>query len=433
VDNAEYQDPGVRSKVPAGVVDAGFASLATFAAGLVAVNILSDADRGVYAVYFGAFTLGAIIAYQLVYVPAEIEAVARPLPMRITIIDDSLRIGRVPAIVGAMVILGATLTTAPYASARLAIGLTVTACIATYLSPTQDHLRRTLHIVRQPWSAAWMSVTQFVVTVASLGVMMAVDVGVEWIPFGSLAIANTISMFVGHVLIRRRRRADKAPGQVSFRALYQHGRWLVVQAVIPAFGLFVVANIITYLAGPEAMGYAEGARITAQPILVMAGGFTSALRPRVMEAAMARDFEVSWRVEKHFILFVVLMAGLYLPLVAGPWAWNPMYRLVPAAYEISGLAAAAIVANTLLAVPLLIVNELFAAGRAKAVATIEAVAVPIGVVAATSAVVLDAYAWPLARSLGAIGALVGLMYGYRLIYGKTRRSRQGAQSEAPAG
>ena len=118
-------EPSERSKLPAGIIDAGFASLATFVASLVAVVIFSDADRGIYAVYFTAFNLGAIIAYQLVYVPAEIESVARELPIRITIIDDSLRIGRLPAVIGALIILGATITTAPIADANLARWLKV--------------------------------------------------------------------------------------------------------------------------------------------------------------------------------------------------------------------------------------------------------------------------------------------------------------------
>jgi hypothetical protein len=417
-------EPSERSKLPAGIVDAGFASLATFVASLVAVIIFSDADRGIYAVYFTAFNLGAIIAYQLVYVPAEIDSVARALPVRITIIDDSLRIGRLPAVVGALIVLGATITTAPIADLRLATGLTISALAATYLSPTQDHLRRILHIVHQPWDAAWMSVTQFATTASALGIMIWIGVGPEWIPFGSLAIANIVSMTMGHHLIRRRRVADAAPGQVSFRDLLPNGRWLVVQAIIPALGAFIIATVITYLAGPEAMGYAEAARIVAQPILVMSGGLTAALRPRAMEAAMARDLDVSLKVEKMFLGLVIGGVALYLPVVAGAWAWNPMAYLVPPAYEISGLVAAAVVANLSLAVVLIIVNEMFAAGRAKAVSIIEAIAVPIGVLSALSAATIGAFAWPLARFVGGSGAAVGLVYIWLVHYRISPRMRR---------
>ena len=421
-DLEQLADAGEKSKLPAGLVDTGFASLATFVASLVAVNILEDAELGIYAVYFVAFTLGAIIAYQLVYVPAEIVAVARPLHQRITIIEDSLRIGRLPAVGGALIILGATLTTAPIASAELATGLTITALIVTYLSPTQDHLRRTLHIVHQPWDAALMSIAQFVSTAVSLGVMVWLDVSVSWVPFGALAIANVVSMTVGHLLIHHRRVVAKAPGQVTFRDLFLSGRWLVLQAIIPALGAFITATVITYLASPEAMGYAEGARIVAQPILVMATGLSTALRPRAMEAAMARDTKVSLHVQKLFVGLVVVGTALYLPLVAVPWAGNPMKFFVPPAYEVSGLAAAAIVANLIMAVVLVMVNEMFAAGRAKAVAIIEGIAVPLGVATAVSAAAIGAFAWPLARTVGGLGALLGLGYIYRIHYGIAYKS-----------
>ena len=75
--DAPQASGGVRSKLPAGVFDASFASLATFVAGLVAVNVLEGDDLGIYAVFFAAFTFGQLVAYQLIYVPAEIVAVSR--------------------------------------------------------------------------------------------------------------------------------------------------------------------------------------------------------------------------------------------------------------------------------------------------------------------------------------------------------------------
>ncbi len=408
--------PGVRSKLPAGIVDAGFASLATFGAGLVAVTLLNDVDRGVYAVFFVAFTLGAVIAYQLVYVPAEIVAVGRTLARRLTILEDSLRIGRWPALVGSMVVLAATATTAPYADRDLSIGLTVTALAATYLSPTQDHLRRTLHIAHRPWHAAWMSIAQFIVTLASLGTMWLLDVPVAWIPFGSLAIANTVSMTLGRTLISRDRQGAVASDHVTFRELSLQGKWLLMQAVIPALAAFITANIITYLASPEAMGYAEAARIVAQPILVAASGLTSALRPRVMEAAMVQDLAVSKRVNTLYIGIVLGAAVLYAPIVGGAWAWNPMHSVVPAAYEIKNLVIASIVANALMGSMFLVVNEMMAAGRARSLTVIELLATPLRLLAATSAFAIGAFALPVSQIVNGFSVLVGLAYMYRVLY-----------------
>ena len=413
--------PGVRSKLPAGIVDAGFASLATFAAGLVAVTLLNDVDRGIYAVFFVAFTLGAIIAYQLVYVPAEIVAVSRTLSERLTILDDSLRIGRLPALGGSMVIIAATVTTAPIADFGLSVGLTVTAFVATYLSPTQDHLRRILHIAHRPWHAAYMSIVQFVVTAASLGIMWLVDVPVVWIPFGSLAIANIVSMSFGRFLIHRDRHGAVAPGHVTFRELSLQGRWLLMQAIIPALAAFATANIITYLASPEAMGYAEAARIVAQPIMVAAGGLTSALRPRVMEAAMMRDFQVSKRVQALYIALVLGAALLYIPIVGDTWAWNPLATVVPAAYEVRYLVIAAIASNAVMGAQFLIVNEMFAAGRARALTILEALATPLRLLAAAYAAAIGAFALPVSQIVNGFNVLVGLIYMYRELYSLGRK------------
>ena len=47
--------PGVTRDVPAGLIDAGTASLAHFLVGLASVNLLDEANLGVYAVFFAAF------------------------------------------------------------------------------------------------------------------------------------------------------------------------------------------------------------------------------------------------------------------------------------------------------------------------------------------------------------------------------------------
>jgi O-antigen/teichoic acid export membrane protein len=408
------------------MVDAGFASLATFAAGLTAIILFSDSDRGIYAVFFTAFNLGAILVYQLVYVPAEIVAVSRSLRDRLSILDDSLRIGRLPALGGCVAILAATAATAPISDAGLSVGLTLTAVVATFLSPTQDHLRRTLHIAHLPWYAAATSMVQFVVTGAALGVMVLLDVPTAWIPFGSLAIANTVSLSFSLAIIRSRRREIAIPDRVTFRDLSLQGRWLLAQAVIPALAAFITANIITYLASPEAMGFAEAARVVAQPILVAASGLTSALRPRVMEAAMVRDHDVSRRVETLYVGLVLGAAVILTPIVGlGSWAWNPMVRLVPAAYEVKYLVIASIWASALMGAQFLTVNEMMAAGRARGLTVLEAAATPLRLLAAASAAVVGAFALPVSTVVNGLMVLVGLVYMYRQLYGLGRRRRRG--------
>lgn len=408
---------GVRSKLPAGVLDASFASLATFVSGLVAVNVLDAADLGIYAVFFSAFTFGQLIAYQLIYVPAEIVAVSRGGVLRLAVFDDSFRLGTLPSFAGASLVLLAALTTAPLASTSLTISLTVTAFAATLLSPSQDHVRRTLHIANKSWQAAMMSLTQFLVTLIATGIMLLLDVPVGWIPFGALTAANFLSLALGLILVVRDRHHTKSDSRLGFSELIAQGRWLLLQASIPAAAAFVTANVITYLAGPEAMGYAEAARIVAQPIVVLAAGLIYPLRPRAMEAALDRDLTASIRVERIYITMVVVGGLAYIPLAGGTWFWNPMQYLVPAAYEVPGLVTATVIANIILASIFLLVNEMMAAGKGRTLAVLNAVGGGIRILVSLSAGLIGAFARPVAEGAGELTVAAGLLRTRRDIYG----------------
>jgi len=415
-DLASEGSQGVRSKLPAGIIDASFASLATFAAGLVAVNVFDGHDLGIYAVFFVAFTFGQLVAYQLIYVPAEIVAVGRQGVLRLSVLDDSIRFGVLPSIAGAFLVLAAALSTGPLASAPLLVGLTVTGFTATLLSPTQDHVRRTLHIAHKSWHAAAMSVIQFVVTVLAIGIMVVLDVPVAWIPFGGLTAANLISLTVGMILVAHDREHTKAAQHVELSALVAEGRWLLVQAAIPAGAAFITANIITYLAGPTAMGYAEAARIVAQPIVVLAAGLIYPLRPRAMEAALNLDLLSSIRVERLYVSMVIVGGLMYIPLAGAAWPWNPMQYLVPLAYEVRGLVTVTILANIVVASIFLLVNEMMAANRARSLAFLNLVAAGVRVVIATSAGLIGAFARPVAEGTGDLFVAGGLLSLHRRVY-----------------
>ena len=416
-DQAPQESSGVRSKLPAGVLDASFASLATFVSGLVAVNVFDAADLGIYAVFFSAFTFGQLVAYQLIYVPAEIVAVSRRGVLRLAIFDDSFRLGSLPSLAGASLAFLAALTTAPLASTQLTVALTTTAFAATLLSPSQDHVRRTLHIAEKSWQAAAMSLTQFLVTLAATGVMLLMDVYVGWIPFGALTAANFLSLLLGMVLVAKDRHRAKSDTRLGFTELAAQGRWLLLQAALPAAAAFATANVIIYLASEEALGYAEAARIVAQPIVVLAAGLIYPLRPRAMEAALDRDLAGSIRVERIYITIVVLGGLAYIPLVGGAWFWNPMQLLVPAAYEVPGLVTATILANIVLASIFLLVNEMMAAGRGRTLAFINAIGGVVRIVAALSAAVIGAFARPVAEASGELAVVAGLLRSRRGIYG----------------
>lgn len=392
-------------RLPAGVADAAFASLATFAAGLSAVNLFGDIDRGVYAIFFTAFGLGVVLPWDLILIPAEVNAVTFDVADRMRRARDTLKMGFRTSLVGSLAIVVAAFMSQSLTSSDVIWGLTITGVITTILSPLQDHMRRLLHISELSWRAAAVSGVQFLGVVVSLGVMLLIDAPVAVMPFGSLAVANALSLGTGLILgdVFRQKRLDEP---LRFWELAREGRWLLIQAMIPSLAHFAVAAIIVALAGAEALGYTEAARVVAQPVLVFATGLTAVLAPRSMKAAMERDYGAARHT--RFVYLGLMLAGgvLYLAAASTEWLLNPMQYLVPAAYIVPWLVAAKIISNMTTAAMYLDVNELLGAQKAKAMAGVGIVTSPILILVAFTAGTTEAFARPLgimARDVAQIG------------------------------
>lgn len=389
---------GTTKRLPAGVADAAFASLATFAAGLSAVNLFNDVDRGVYAIFFTAFGLGVVLPWDLILIPAEVNAVSFPVEDRMRRARDTLRIGIPMAMLGSVAIGIAALISRSLTHPDVLWGLTVTAAITTVLSPLQDHMRRLLHIAELNWQAAAVSGVQFAGVVVSLGVMLLLDAPVAVMPFGSLAIANALSLATGLILgdVRHQEPLDEP---LRFRTLAREGRWLLTQALVPNISHFAVATIVADLAGAEALGYAEAARVVAQPVLVLATGLTAVLAPRAMEAAMHHDVDSARHTRNVYLLIMTGGGILYLAAAAAPWVLNPMQHLVPAAYTVSGLVAFTIVANIISGAMFIDVNGLLGAQKARPMAGIAIITSPLLVLIALTARTTEAFARPAGNAM----------------------------------
>lgn len=380
-------------RLPAGIADAGFASLATFAAGLSAVTLFNDVDRGVYAMFFAAFSLGVVLPWNLILVPAEVNAVSFPVVDRMRRARDTLKMGLPMSVLGSVAILVAGFLSRSLTSPDVIWGLVLTALVATVLSPLQDHMRRLLHIAEMSWRAAVTSGVQLFGVVATLGVMLLVDAPVAIMPFGSLAIANALSLTAGLLLgdVHNQRPLEE---RLRFVELARQGQWLLAQAMLPSVAHFAVAAIIAALAGAAVLGYTESARVVAQPVLVLATGLTAVLAPRAMRAAMDRDLPSAHHARR---LYMGLMLGggfIYLIIAMNDWIWNPMAYIVPSAYVVTGLVAAVIVSNVATAAMYLDVNELLGAKMAKVMAGIAIVTSPILVLVAFTASATGAFARP---------------------------------------
>jgi len=402
---AKLGSSGLRDRIPAGVLDAALASLATFVTGLVAVNVFDDKARGVYALFFVAFGFGQVIAHNVVYIPAEIFSVADPLGSRLASLRHSLELGSMGTAVGSLAALLAAAVTWNLAQPELIIPLTITCAAAIFLSPSQDHVRQMLHIDGASWFAVAVSAVQLAAAVIAMGVMLLLDVPVAWLPFGALAIANAASLTAGVLLARHHGAATGLAVRHSLSEMLDAGKWLLLGSIVPAVAAFLAGTIIIQLAGEEALGFADAARIAAQPVLVLAMGLNAVISPRVMEAAIARDAALSRRVTTAFSGLLILGAAGYL-LVAG-WAWplNPMRYLVAPAFEIGGLVAVSIAANVLIGFLFYFSRELTAARKEKAMAGVSFIAAPMRLLGASTAATTGAFARPIAVILSAATSL----------------------------
>ena len=385
---------GARRDVPAGLFDAGMASLATFVTGLAAVNLLSETDRGVYGVFFAAFLAAGVVPQFLVFVPAEVIAVARPVKERLTDMLVSLKLGFGPSMVGAIIVAIAAVATLNDTTRDVTVALAVTAGIAVLVSPAQDHIRRSLHIARRSWNATAMSAIQLVTVLASVGTMLALDVPVAWVPFGALAIANIVTVSVG-LYMTHVRHGNVSVRAVHLRELVLSGRWLLTSSLVSRVALFIGTVVIVRLVGADVMGYAEAARVAAQPVLVLGMGLGAVLGPRGMEAAIARDLPRARRAH-HAYMFLIVGTGLaYLAIAGFAWVGNPMMYLVPAAYTVTGLTAVTIVSSIIDASSIQFTKELTGGRKEVELTKMSLFASPFHLVGAATAPLTLAFARPL--------------------------------------
>lgn len=381
------------SHLSPGVVDAGLASLATFAAGLTGVRLLGDIDRGVYGVFFTAFILGGVVVSQLVYVPAQVAAVAEEIPNRLNGFRKSVRLGILPSLLGALTAVLAAALTYDLTDQTVIVALAATTAVTIIVSALQDHVRRLLHIAEKSWRAVAVSGVQLAVIAVSIALLLTTEINRAWIPFGSLLVANTVSTVAGIYLANGHRRPLHA-ASITFKGLASEGKWLVARAAIPSAAAFVAANMLTRLAGPEAYGYAESARQVAQPVTVLALGLSAILGPRAVRAGMDTDTSSARRNRKEFFVAIAAVAVVYGAVTAVDWPLNPMSYVVPSAYEVAWVVPLTVLANAIAAVVMLATSEVLGAGKARLLAMLALISSPMLILVAAFSATLGANARP---------------------------------------
>ena len=391
----------------AGVLDAGLASFATFLVGLYAVRVLDPTTLGGYALCYQAIFLVGIVPGHLIFAPAEVAAVGFQPGRRLDQMHRSLALGTPVALAAALAASLWVLVAPAELDADTVRALTATAVGLAFLSPIQDHLRAMLHSGDASWIAVAVSATQLVTVAIALVALSWLEVPAPWLPFGALAIANLVSLTVGLVAIRRDRKPSVSTGY-RFAELVVPGRWLTAGGRLSPAAGFAAAAVVSRLAGADALGYAEAARVVAQPIWVLAVGLSSVMRPKSMEAARRRARGEARAISRTFVASIALAGAGCMAVFGPPWRWNPLLWLLPNAYVIGGLTLLTLLSQTVAGVLFPYRSELIGAGRADATTKIELGAGVVRVGVALTAATTHAYAIPL--SFLTAGIVRGLVY-----------------------
>jgi O-antigen/teichoic acid export membrane protein len=406
----------LRHALPAGLLDAGFASLARLAVGIYAARALTPSDLGAYALFFSAFVFALVVPMQFVLVPAELAALSAVHRERLALVRQSWRIG-IPTSAATAAVASVAAMLAAEASARVLwpLALTTTACAT--LTPLQEHVRRVLHMAGISWHAAMVSVVQVGGVVAALALLAWTGAPAAWRPFGALTIATALSLGAGLLLASRRQPLSTLP-RYAVAALMRSGKWLLAIEAITAGATFLASVIVSRLDTPAALGYAEAARIVGQPMFVLAVGLSAVLNPRAMEAGAGRDRAAARHVARPYTALLAAVGLVYAALTVAPWWGNPLARLVPQAYVVAGLVPATVASFVLFGLPIIPRSELTGARRERVLPQVGLVAGVLQCAAALSAVWIGAFARPLGVALFAAVLLVGYAHHQRQVYGE---------------
>ncbi|HET9259813.1 MAG TPA: hypothetical protein VFP42_06765 [Acidimicrobiia bacterium] len=406
------------ARLSAGLIDAGLASLGTFLVGAYATRYLTPAELGAFAVFQSALFLAAVLPAQGTLLPAEAAALGLPDGQRLAWLRSTIVSGLPLALIASTSVLIAVALTPGTVGSEAVLALAVTAAAGIILSPLQDHLRRMMHLAKVSHRAAFISGTYCAAALVALILLHALDVPAPWIPLGALTIANAVSLVVGVGLSANRAPApESAPGRSPrLSELWQSGRWLVFAGGISPLASFVTVLLITGIAGAEAMGNAEAARVVAQPIFVFGVGMASVVGPRSMEAGREGSGARARQLRRKFTWVNVAFTIPYMAIFGWDSPLNPLTEFFATAYVISGLVALQIAGNLIWMLTRPMQAELVGAHAERRLTVAQAIGNSVQPVTALSSALIGAVAKPISDLVSGIAAYVAQRIEVAKIY-----------------
>lgn len=381
-----------------GQLDAGFASLATFIAGLVAVRILEVEGLAAYALLSSTFLIASQLPAELVFNPSQVLAIDLPVASRLGMLRHSIPRGLIAGVVSALIVPLGVGPILGSVSVRDLIPLSVSATALSIFSPLQDHMRAMLHLSGRSWIAAATSGIHLVGTGVTL-VLLYQDFPLL-APFGALTVGNVVSAGISMFWVLHLQAPKVA--KPTFGELRVLGGWLLATGFARTALGYGTRSIIGLMAGIPSLGFLEGSRIVAQPIFVITQGLIAQVGPKSTEAGAKRDSDAASRWRIRFGLLLSLVAVPYALVTAASWPANPFSELAPRAYAIPGLTATMLVAVWLTALLRPLKAEMLGARLQRPLAYLTIWLGLVEIALAFTAFKIGAFAAPIGMTISAI-------------------------------
>jgi O-antigen/teichoic acid export membrane protein len=335
--------PSIGRLLAPGTMDAGLSSTAGFLVAIYAARTLSTDEFGAYGLLFAASILARDIPQQLYFAPARIRLLPLAPERRLGALPGTMLRGGLVGVLPAATVPLVGLALSNQVDGDSLFGLGVTAGVLTLVGPLFDHQRASFHHSQRSWFATVCSMTNLFVVVIAVFAAHQLHVDPVFVPFGALTLGAIAGFLVGGSITRALGvEQTAAPTLKSIRLL---GLSLAANQMLAHMAGLVAALLVATIVSADALGYAEGARIAGQPLMVLATGIQAVLHPRVLEAGRRGD-RASIRYYSRVIwLVLALFTVPYLLMFGVDHRFNPLGWLLPVAYQLPGLAALYIVHN----------------------------------------------------------------------------------------
>jgi hypothetical protein len=326
--------------------------------GVIAIRSLSSEDLGAYSVLFSAFLVGSLVPSEVHFLPRLVTAMQFSSDLRLIGIGRAIGTSLRSSAMGAAVVVVAAAAIWRNSDAALLVPEMLAAVGLVAVSPAQDHLRRCLHIGEQSGRAALVSAFQLTFVIGLAASAAFGGLPIAKLPLTLLLVANILSLLLGLMVAGRQVLSRQMPVDLTVR-----GRSVLVSSVSIMGSGLLGSILVSHLAGPSAVGYAEAARTAAQPILVVAVGLLAAISSRALGAIHDLDRLTAQRVNRLFVVLMMLTTFGLMMAFLFEGSRRSIAVLIPAAVEVPGLALVSIAANLLFGLSFLWRDQLINGGH----------------------------------------------------------------------